>query len=63
MLIKCPFCGEESPSFDYAHVCSTGSRAVEMPESPVTPEEEEAWKELEDRLKMNTLGTNSKPQS
>ena len=50
--IKCPHCGNEDPAFDYAHVCLTGPYALKLPET--TPEEEEAWKELEDRLKGST---------
>lgn len=45
--IECPFCGVKSPAFDYAHVCLTGPYALKMPEPDYTPEEEEAWKELE----------------
>ena len=50
-MIKCPHCGEESPAFDYAHVCMKGPYAVKLPEPEYTPEEEEAWKELEQRMK------------
>lgn len=56
-MIKCPFCGVESPAFDYAHVCLTGPNALkikgewsEVKYIPETPEEEEAWKELEARM-------------
>ena len=49
--IKCIHCGEESPAFDYAHVCLKGPYAVKLPERLLepeyTPEEEEAWKEIE----------------
>lgn len=50
--IKCIHCGQEDPAFDYAHVCLTGPYAIKLqkPEEPeVTPEEEEAWKELENK--------------
>ena len=30
-MIKCIHCGDESPAFDYAHVCMTGPYAVKMP--------------------------------
>ena len=30
-MIKCPHCGDESPEFDYAHVCSRGQYAVKLP--------------------------------
>ena len=57
-FIKCPHCGHEDPSFDYAHVCLTGPYALkyeynwtEISRMPVTPEEEEAWKEVEKKKK------------
>ena len=49
-MIKCIHCGQEDPEFDYAHVCMTGPYAIKLPEPEYTPEEDEAWKELESRL-------------
>ena len=49
-MIKCRHCGEESPEFDYAHACMKGPYAVKMPQPEYTPEEDEAWKELEQRM-------------
>lgn len=49
--IKCPHCGEESPAFDYAHVCMKGPYAAKLQEPEYTDEEEEAWLELEQTLK------------
>ena len=49
-MIKCPHCGEESPTFDYAHVCMKGPYAVKLPKKPEleeTEEEREAWAALE----------------
>ena len=48
--IKCIHCGEESPEFDYAHVCMTGPYAVKLPvklELEYTPEEDEEWRRRE----------------
>lgn len=56
-FIKCPHCGQEDPAFDYAHVCpKTFKYKNNWVEA--TPEEEEAWKDLEDRLQSNTQVSN-----
>lgn len=64
--IKCIHCGDESPEFDYAHVCMTGPYAVKLPprlEPEYTPEEDEAWKELERRMKELQEMTNDALQA
>ena len=49
-MIKCIHCGEESPEFDYAHVCMKGPYAIKLPVKPeleYTPEEDEEWRRRE----------------
>ena len=29
-MIRCPHCGDQSPEFDYAHVCSSGPYAPKL---------------------------------
>lgn len=59
-FIKCIHCGQEDPAFDYAHVCLTGPYALKYKSNwteiarshgDMTEEEEEAWKELEKKMK------------